>query len=163
VLGLRHRALREQRTDGRFCTVALVHLRVHEDGVRLELACGGHPLPLIVHRDGRVEPVGRLGTLLGTDIEPELYDVAVELAHGDVIVLYTDGVTEVRRQRREVFGQRELTALLERCGGLAPDAIADRIEVEVIAASEGRLRDDVAILAFGPHNLPAPGTEESDG
>ena len=39
---------------------------------RLELACGGHPLPLVVHPDGRVEPVGRLGTLLGSDIEPLL-------------------------------------------------------------------------------------------
>ena len=40
--------------------------------VRLELACGGHPLPLVVHPDGSVEPVGRLGTLLGSDIEPLL-------------------------------------------------------------------------------------------
>ena len=49
----------------------------------------------MVHPDGRVEPVGRLGTLLGTDIEPQLYDVSVELGVGEVLLLYTDGVTEV--------------------------------------------------------------------
>ena len=47
--------------------------------MQVDLACGGHPLPLVVHPDGLVEPVGRLGTLLGTDIEPQLFDVTVEL------------------------------------------------------------------------------------
>jgi serine phosphatase RsbU (regulator of sigma subunit) len=172
VLALLHRALREQRADGRFCTVAHAHLRPEVGRVRLELACGGHPLPLVVHPDGTVEPVGRLGTLLGTDIEPQLYDVAVELGPRDVLVLYTDGVTEVRRRRREVFGHRELTALLSRCGGLPPDAVAHRVEAAVMAASEGRLRDDMAILALGSTAVDdAPmlpgratsGEEESDG
>jgi serine phosphatase RsbU (regulator of sigma subunit) len=149
VLTLLHRALREQHAE-RFCTVAYADLRVGPDRVFVELACGGHPLPLVVHRDGRVDPVGRLGTLLGSDIEPLLSDVAVELGAGDVLVFYTDGVTEVRRRRREVFGHRELVELLQRCGGLPPDAIADRIDAAVMTASEGRLRDDVAILAFGP-------------
>ena len=172
VLSLLHRALRDQRTDDRFITVAYAHMQVAVEHVRLELACGGHPLPLIVHPDGSVDAVGRLGTLLGTDIDPLLADVTVELEIGDVLVLYTDGVTEVRRHRTEVFGTAELTALLGTCGGLSPDAVAERIEAAVIAASEGRLRDDVAILAFGPTAQPAedpgilpggPTTEESNG
>lgn len=160
VLGLLHRALRDQAGDeGRFCTVCYAHLRVGRDRVGLELACGGHPLPLVVHPDGRVTPVGRLGTLLGSDIEPVLTDVAVTLSRGEVLVLYTDGVTEVRRRRQEVFGHRELVALLETCAGLPPDAVADRVEAAVMTASEGRLRDDMAILAFGP----TPQPKETDG
>ena len=150
VLALLHKALRDQRSDGRFCTVAHAHLRIGGGSLQVELACGGHPLPLVVHPDGSVEPVGRLGTLLGTDIEPQLHDVTVELHEGDVLLLYTDGVTEVRRRRREVFGLAQLTDLLAGCGALPPDAVADRVEAAVIAASEGRLRDDMAILAFGP-------------
>ena len=65
VLTLLHRELREQVADGRFCTVAYAYMQVVPGHVRLELACGGHPLPLIVHQDGTVEEVGRLGTLLG--------------------------------------------------------------------------------------------------
>jgi serine phosphatase RsbU (regulator of sigma subunit) len=171
VLALLHKALREQRSDGRFCTVAHAHLRIGRGRLVVELACGGHPLPLVVHPDGRVEPVGRLGTLLGTDIEPQLYDVTVELAAGDVLVLYTDGVTEVRRRRREVFGLAQLTELLSGCGALPPDAVADRIEAAVLGASEGQLRDDMAILAIGATPggdapmLPgrAPHTEDIDG
>jgi serine phosphatase RsbU (regulator of sigma subunit) len=150
VLTELHSALRA-RADERFCTVAYAHLRRPRRGrIRLELACGGHPLPLVVHADGAVQPVGRLGTLLGTDIQPQLYDARVELAPGDVLLLYTDGVTEVRRRAREIFGVAELTALLADCGGLPPDAVVKRVEAAVLAASEGRLRDDVAILAFGP-------------
>jgi serine phosphatase RsbU (regulator of sigma subunit) len=150
VLALLHKALREQRSDGRFCTVAHAHLQIERGRLRVELSCGGHPLPLVLHADGGVEPVGKLGTLLGTDIEPQLYDVAIDLSEGDVLVLYTDGVTEVRRRRREVFGLSELTALLRNCGGLPPDAVADRVEAAVLTASEGNLRDDTAILALGP-------------
>jgi hypothetical protein len=50
-------------------------------------------------------------------------------------------------------------ALLQTCAGLPPDAVADRVEAAVISASEGRLRDDVAILAFGP----TPQPKETDG
>jgi serine phosphatase RsbU (regulator of sigma subunit) len=168
VLALLHKALREQRTDGRFCTVAHAHLRLGDGRMQVELACGGHPLPLVVRPDGLVEPVGRLGTLLGTDIEPQLTDVTIELAEGDVLLLYTDGVTEVRRRRREVFGLAELRALLSRCGGLPPDAGADRVEAAVLAASEGRLRDDMAILALSPARaderiLPPPSNGGLDG
>ena len=172
VLTLLHRALREQRSDDRFITVAYAHMQVAVEHIRLELACGGHPLPLIVHPDGSVDAVGRLGTLLGTDIDPLLADVTVELEMGDVLVLYTDGVTEVRRHRTEVFGTNELTELLRTCGGLGPDAVAERVEAAVLAASDGRLRDDVAILAFGPTTQPhdepgilpgGPTTEEING
>jgi serine phosphatase RsbU (regulator of sigma subunit) len=132
--------------------------------VRLELACGGHPLPLVVHPDGSVDEVGRLGTLLGSDADPLLADVSVELNKGDVIVFYTDGVTEVRRQRREVFGTEQLIELLQTCGGLRPADVAGRVEQAVLHASMGRLRDDMAVLALGPDpEAPEYTPEESDG
>ena len=164
VLTLLHRELREQVSDGRFCTVAYAYMQVVPGHVRLELACGGHPLPFVVHTDGSVEEVGRLGTLLGSDAEPLLADVVVELEKGDVLVLYTDGVTEVRRQRREVFGTEQLIELLQTCGGLSPAAVAERVEKAVMHASMGRLRDDMAVLALGPDpEAPQFTPEESDG
>jgi serine phosphatase RsbU (regulator of sigma subunit) len=152
VLSLLHRALRDQRGDGRFCTVAYAHLEVVPRGVRMTLACGGHPLPLVVRADGTVEPVGKLGTLLGADLdtEPELNEVSVDLEEGDALVLYTDGVTEVRRSRREVFGHADLAGLLATCAGLTPDAVAERVERAVLTAAENRPRDDIAILVLSP-------------
>ncbi len=118
VLALLHRALREARDDDRFCTVAYCDFELREGGARMVLSCGGHPLPLVLRRSGAVEPVGRLGTLLGADVEPVLSDVAVDLAPGELVVLYTDGVTEVRAGRQEIFGHRDLAELLGRCAGM---------------------------------------------
>jgi serine phosphatase RsbU (regulator of sigma subunit) len=157
VLALLHRALREARDDGRFCTVAYCDFEVRPDGLRMLLCCGGHPLPLVLRADGTVEPVGKLGTLLGADIEPALSDVVIDLAPGDLVVLYTDGVTEVRAGRKEIFGHRDLAELLGRCAGLPADGVAERVQHAVLEAANGRPRDDIAILVVGAS--PQPGAD----
>ena len=157
VLAHLHRALREARDDGRFCTVAYAELHPSAVGARMLLACGGHPLPLVLRANGAVEPVGKLGTLLGADVEPVLADVEVELAAGDLLVLYTDGVTEVRAGRREVFGHDDLAALLADCRGLSADTLAQRVQDTVLDAAGGRPRDDIAILVLGPRPRPRAG------
>jgi GAF domain-containing protein len=149
VLRLLHQALVEQRGDGRFCTVAYAELVPTATGATMALSCGGHPLPLLVRASGRVEPVGEVGTLIGSDIEPTLHDVSVELHHGDVLVMFTDGVIDVRGGKRELFGHSDLTALLTKCGGLGPQAIAARVQRAVLEASGGRNSDDVAVLTVG--------------
>ena len=125
------------------------------------LACGGHPLPLVLRGSGRVEPVGQLGTLLGTDIEPAVIDVQVRLAPGELVVLYTDGVTEVRAARREIFGHRDLAQLLGTCAGLPADVIAQRVQDAVLDAAGGRPRDDIAVLVVGPSRQAPP--DRADG
>ena len=158
VLALLHRALREARDDDRFCTVAYCEFAVRPGGARMTLSCGGHPLPLVMRRSGAVEPVGRLGTLLGADLEPVLSDVEVDLAPGELVVLYTDGVTEVRAGREELFGHRDLAALLARCAGLPADTVAQRVQDAVLEAADGRPRDDIAVLVIGPQpEADAPG------
>jgi hypothetical protein len=49
-----------------------------------------------------------------------------------------------------VFGTEQLLELLQGCGGLSPDEVAERVERAVMHASMGRLRDDMAVLALGP-------------
>jgi len=172
VLAHLHRALTEARDDGRFCTVAFCDLQLHTGGARVTLSCGGHPLPLVLRASGAVEPVGRLGTLLGADIQPVLTDVTIDLAPGELIVLYTDGVTEVRAGREELFGHRDLAALLGRCAGEHAESVAEHVQEAVLAAAGGRPRDDIAVVVIGPApQVPVPGTlpgasrptEDTDG
>jgi serine phosphatase RsbU (regulator of sigma subunit) len=161
LLALLHRALRDDRDDGRFCTVAYCDFELREGGARMVLSCGGHPLPLVLRRSGAVEPVGTLGTLLGADVEPVLADVAVDLAPGELVVLYTDGVTEVRAARQEIFGHRDLADLLRRCAGMHADGVAQRIQDAVLEAAGGRPLDDIAVMVIGPSPHPDaadPGT-----
>ena len=78
VLQLLHKALRAARSDGRFCTVAYADLEPQEDGARMVLACGGHPLPLVLRAGGLVEPVGPArARCSGADVQPVLTDVEV--------------------------------------------------------------------------------------
>jgi serine phosphatase RsbU (regulator of sigma subunit) len=152
VMELLNSAILEQRSDYRFCTALYGHL-VHEDGgARAELVNCGHPLPLVVRSGGAVESVGSHGTLLGVVPDPDLHLDTVTLAPGDLLLLFTDGVTEVRRGGREVFGLAQLHALVAELGGISAAKAAERIEDAVLNACGGPPRDDLAVIAI---RLPA--------
>lgn len=140
-------ALLRQRTDRRFCTVAYASLNVNGDGnADVCLATGGHPLPFVLRADGTVEAVGEPGTLLGVLPEVNLNDTPITLNRGDLMLLYTDGVTEARGPDG-MFGSDELAATLASCAGLDAISVAARIESVALEIQEGNPRDDIAILA----------------
>jgi PAS domain S-box-containing protein len=109
----------------RFCTVVYGHVEQHlpppdgPGGVRLTLALGGHPPPLLRRRDRTVQPVGTPGTALGLVPAVEIHEVHLDLAAGDVLLAYTDGVTEARRGNRQ-FGDERLAAVLAMVGAPPP-------------------------------------------
>jgi len=139
-------ALLRQRTDRRFCTVAYASLRVNGGGsADVCVSTGGHPLPYVLRSDGTVEAVGEPGTLLGVLPDVSLSDTAVQLGSGDLMVLYTDGVTEARGPDG-MFGTDELVRVLASCAGLDAKSVAARIESAALEIQEGNPRDDIAIL-----------------
>jgi PAS domain S-box-containing protein len=143
VLEVVNRALLDERgASGRYCTVALC--RVELDGTaRATLCCAGHPQPMVLRGDGGVEPVGGRGSVLGWVPDPRLVDVPFELAGGDAVVLFTDGVTEARTTG-DAFGEQALGDLLRGAAGADAEGIAER--VERAARLAGERRDDVAVL-----------------
>ena len=142
-----------------FLTGVCACMETSPSGARLVLACAGHPAPLVLRTDGRVEPVGFPGSLLGVFDEIDLREAEVELEPGDLLVLYTDGVIEARSGDR-FFGAEGLSRLLAGCAGLSAPEVAERVERAVIEFQSGRPRDDVAVLvleAVGhPETLPGP-------
>jgi serine phosphatase RsbU (regulator of sigma subunit)/PAS domain-containing protein len=130
---------------GRFCTVAHAHGRPVEDGFEVTVACGGHPLPFIVRRDGRVEQPGEPGTLLGIYRDIDVREHRVVLGPGDAMVLWTDGVVE-RRRDGELYGEDRLRDLLAATAGSQAEAVADAIEADVLAFSEREPQDDIAVI-----------------
>ncbi len=145
VLRVLNTALLERATDQWFCTAAYVRLRRGAEGARLTVSCGGHPLPAVVRGDGTVELVGRPGSLLGVFPEVELSDVPIDLAPGDTLVLYTDGVTD-EQQDGEEFGEQRFLDVLRAVTHEPPDAIADAIERAVLAFRPQDPADDIALL-----------------
>ena len=134
-----------QSADRRFVTAVLARLEPRAGGgARLVVACGGHPPPLVLRAGGRGEVVGASGTLLGVEPDARSEDCELDLEPGDALVLYTDGVTEARRDR-PLSPQALADALAPR---QADGAAALAREVVRLAErdAEGPLRDDLAVL-----------------
>jgi PAS domain S-box-containing protein len=140
-------AMVRQDLDGRFCTIACVHLDTSRPEIRLTVACGGHPPALLRREDGAVRDVGVPGTLLGLVPDPQIEDERAELASGDALVLYTDGITDARAPERMLETEQLHDALRA-----IPAGSAQRIVEQLAALAVGKEgtppRDDIALLAL---------------
>ena len=148
VLAQLNEAILRQRGGDRFCTAVYTRLRPSDRGVRVTVAIGGHPLPLVLRAGGGVEPIGKPGTLLGLLEHVDLREEATELLPGDALVLFTDGVTEARSSEGRIFGEYRLRELVATCAGLDAFVIAERVSQAVLDLQGGELRDDVAVLVL---------------
>jgi phosphoserine phosphatase RsbU/P len=145
VLSELNEAILRADLDYRFCTVLYASLTPLQRGVGVSVATGGHPLPLVLRRDGSVEVLGRPGTLLGIVPEPDLTEEETVLHPGDALVLYTDGVIEAS-PGDDAFGPERFEAFVATLAGRDATAIAKRIEEAVLAIQSGAPRDDVAVV-----------------
>jgi PAS domain S-box-containing protein len=146
ILQILNEALLRSASD-RFCTATLLRIRPRAESVYVTVSSGGHPRPLILRADGRIEDVAADGTLLGMFESATLRDVEVELANGDVVIAYTDGVVEERRDE-EFFGEDRLRAVLQGCPGLPAAGVADCIVRAVEDFGQEAPADDIAVLAL---------------
>ncbi len=146
VLSLLNEVLLTEAPREQFLTVAYANLSVHENGTELAVASAGHPLPLLLHADGRLDQVGQPGTLLGVVPEIELHSERLELQAGDTLVFYTDGVTEARTDTGAMFGLEGLRSAVLACVGCDAAEVAERIENSLTDARVERPRDDIAIV-----------------
>jgi phosphoserine phosphatase RsbU/P len=113
----------------------------------LTYASAGHPSPWLRRADGRLESLDERGIVLG--FMPDVaYASAVvrELAAGDRVVFYTDGITEAARADGEFFGDREFQRIFATGGAPSPD---DCITTLVDAARRwvgADFADDVTVV-----------------
>ncbi|HXC45565.1 MAG TPA: SpoIIE family protein phosphatase [Solirubrobacteraceae bacterium] len=150
-----HRALRRQPPGADLCTVCLI--AAQHDGARthLDIALAGHPPPLLIDSEGRARLIGRSGTLLGVLDPVEIVETKAELADGETLLLYTDGVTDVGRPNDQL-GEAGLIELCRQAPRLDLDSLLEHIEHVALEHARLGLRDDLALLAL---RAPAPQQE----
>jgi len=126
------------------CSVAMVQLR----GDTAYVLSAGHPAAVHVTARG-AEEVGSNGPLPGALPEPGDWPSSrVELAPGEALVLYTDGVTDAVAPDGERFGPDRLLAVLAEPAGSAQQ-LADRLRAALAAFRAGApQRDDIAYLVL---------------
>jgi serine phosphatase RsbU (regulator of sigma subunit) len=146
-------AVLRQRGDGRFITVAYARLaRNGTGGASLTLSIGGHPPPIILRADGRAEAIGQAGTLLGVVGDPVLADETIDLAPGDTMFLYTDGVTEAYAPEH-LLEVEDVARIIEGCAAGDAADLVKCVEDEVRSLGPGPPGDDIAMLAL---RIPVP-------
>jgi sigma-B regulation protein RsbU (phosphoserine phosphatase) len=116
---------------------------------RLTYAAAGHPPPLLRrHSDGSIIALDQVGSYpLGIEKSENFKEAVVQFDRGDMIVLYTDGITEARGPDGELFELDRLTRVLREAGDRPADLI-DRLMAAVRGHERGQSpKDDQTVVA----------------
>ena len=116
---------------------------------RLAYANAGHNPPLLVHRDGSCSKLQDGGPVLGLVPNWHCQAGSVELAPGDRLILFTDGITEATDARGEEFQEERLVALVTTHRQLRPGAIREKITAAVREFTGNKWNDDATLLVLG--------------
>jgi phosphoserine phosphatase RsbU/P len=154
ALGTLNAVLHERYAGGdqRYCTAVFGTLQsdLATGRAAVRFASGGHPPPLLIRADGSCDFLASPdGTLIGILPFSQFPQSQLTLGPGDMMLLYTDGLTDARvKGSRDFYGQDALKTLAGQCAGTSPSALVDALS-DVLAGFGPRLADDTALLALG--------------
>jgi sigma-B regulation protein RsbU (phosphoserine phosphatase) len=115
---------------------------------RFTYANAGHNPPLWAH-DGRLDLLVRTGIALGVVERAEMAERFIDLMEGDLLMFYTDGVTEAFSAEGELFGDARLQQVLTTFGHERVDEILNRIDDAIIHfVGDYPVSDDITLIAL---------------
>lgn len=122
----------------------------------LQYANGGHNPPLLRHADGVVVPLdGAAGVSLGIMPDAPYSPATVRLAPGDLLVLFTDGVTEAFDTTQSQYGDARLQSLVAGLAAREPAALIDAVFEDVGRHAAGTPQSDditIAVVHWQPED-----------
>lgn len=153
-------ALTKDTRDDEFVT--LFYGVFDPDRLRLSYCNAGHEPPLLLHR-GEVYPLTTGGMILGVD-EQQPYEVGLfDLQVGDVMLLYTDGLTEAMNYQGQQFGRRRIEqALRESADGCASDILNHVLWEKRRFTGVQRTSDDLTLVVVKVGSTPCREADENN-
>ena len=140
-----NRYLADNIPSNRFVT--LFYAELDPESGALSFLNAGHNPPLIVHAAGTVEQLASGGLPLGIKANAEYREGRTTLQRGDVLVIYSDGVTEAASPSGEEFGPTRLYEVVSRNVDSSAAGIRDRIESALTKFSQGtQAADDITLV-----------------
>jgi serine phosphatase RsbU (regulator of sigma subunit) len=125
----------------------------------LRFASAGHDPSILVRAGGEVELLMPTGMPLGLMPNATYSDSRSELAVGDTLVLYTDGITEAANPRGEMFERERLIGVCREHRAEPPEILAASIHAAVDAFVEGRpYHDDRTLVIVRRQPAAGPST-----
>ncbi|MBN2542922.1 SpoIIE family protein phosphatase [bacterium] len=117
------------------------------DKSELNYVNAGHNPPLLFSGENEIKTLTEGGIVLGAFPDFAYIEGNVKIEPGDVVLLYTDGVTETMDQNEEEFGEERLINVVRKCLGLSPSEISETVMDELQEFSEGGIQeDDITIV-----------------
>ena len=126
----------------------LVHVELQADSGRVRLINAGHMPPLLV-RGGRIVELPGGGMALGIFDGATFTEQVADLQRDEMLVIYSDGVTEAMNVHEELYGDERLRAVLETGPATSSRELATRLEADVQRfVAEARRHDDLSLLVL---------------
>ena len=108
----------------------------------------GHNPPYLIRKNGKMEELEPTGPLAAVFPDAKYTERTVYFEPDDLLVCFTDGVTEAYAADGELFGEDKLMKLLSGISTEPVGKICSLISEEVLKYSAGELKDDVTLLAL---------------
>jgi sigma-B regulation protein RsbU (phosphoserine phosphatase) len=109
----------------------------------------GHNPPMFLKDDGRIQALTTKGITLGLKREAQYELSEIQVNNGDVILLYTDGVTEAMDEQYREYGEDRLSQLLQKNRGLTANEILTRIVEDVqLYRGQAPQNDDITLAVI---------------
>jgi len=132
--------------DNRFAT--LFYTELEHDSGQVRYLNAGHNPPFLI-RKNRVDKLGASSVPLGMLPATTYEEAAFEIAPGEMILAYSDGLTEAENSLGEEFGMSRLEAMLPELRPLDPRSVGRRILKEVDRfLGEARTTDDLSLVVI---------------
>ncbi len=133
------------RSEASLCTALCLRL----EDERVVISSAGHPPALVVSAAGDVREVPRPGPLLGAFVDGDWPEQTVAVAADEMVLIYTDGVTDAPGDRHR-FGVRRLKAMLCEHARCTPSELLTRLDARLEEFRTTAPGDDIAAVALRP-------------
>jgi serine phosphatase RsbU (regulator of sigma subunit) len=134
----------------KFISLACVSLptRSGQQG-RIAYTNAGHSPPLLFRKDRMVESLEPTGGVLGVHEDFTYEERSLEMSQGDLLLLYTDGVSEAENQQGEMFEEKRLIEFIRRRSASSLEIILDSL-IDKVREFSGKkeLGDDFTVISI---------------
>ena len=148
VLSLVNRVIREnisRLVSDHFMTMMAIRFK------NSKMMIAGKHQDIVIYRSAmnKTETISNKGTWLGVadDISDYVRDVEIPISNGDLVLLFSDGITESENSSGEMYGQKRLEVALNQYADLPVNKIVDKI-IQNVKSFQEKQQDDMTLLVL---------------
>jgi sigma-B regulation protein RsbU (phosphoserine phosphatase) len=115
--------------------------------MKLQYTNAGHNPPYLFKRDGRVIELKKGGIVLGFMADQTYEEEVLSIDQGDILVLFTDGVTESFNDQDEMYGEERVIQLIETYKQASADELKEKLIQQVLDfVPDTERQDDITVM-----------------